>query len=99
MNYKLMMHQNENELVLCHDIFIYNLCRFDILYHNHVKTNFGNYCSFTGGIGGRKYFVKKITHHRKIVERGNIDNTQIHDHSLSLLGTGTSIKSGGLWLS
>ena len=33
---------------------------------------------------------------RKIVERGKIDtpNTQIHEHSLSCLGTGTSIKSG-----
>ena len=31
---------------------------------------------------------------RKIVERGNIEtpNTQIHDHSLSWLGTGTPIK-------
>ena len=40
---------------------------------------------------------------RKIVERGQIDNpnTQIHDLSLSWLGTGTLIKSGrvklGLW--
>jgi hypothetical protein len=34
----------------------------------------------------------------KIVERGKSDipNTHIHDHSLSLLGTGTSIKSGGV---
>ena len=38
------------------------------------------------------------------VERGKIDtpNTQIHDSSLSWVGTGTSIKSGGvrlvLWL-
>ena len=34
----------------------------------------------------------------KIVERGNIDtpNTQLHDSSLSWLGTGTSIKSGGV---
>jgi hypothetical protein len=32
----------------------------------------------------------------KIVERGKIDttNTQIHDHSLSWLGTVTSINSG-----
>jgi hypothetical protein len=32
---------------------------------------------------------------RKILERGKIDtpNTQIHDHSLSKLGTGTAIKS------
>jgi len=35
---------------------------------------------------------------RKIVERGKIDTsrTQIHDHSLSWLGTGTSIKSDGV---
>ena len=35
---------------------------------------------------------------RKIVERGKIDtfNTQIYDHWLSLLGTGTSINSGGI---
>jgi hypothetical protein len=34
---------------------------------------------------------------RKIVERGEIDttNTQIHDHSLSCLGTCTSIKKNG----
>jgi hypothetical protein len=32
----------------------------------------------------------------KIAERGKIDSpyTQIHDHSLSWLGTGTTIKSG-----
>ena len=35
---------------------------------------------------------------RKFVERGKIDtpNTQIHDHSHSWLGTGTSIKGGGI---
>ena len=35
---------------------------------------------------------------RKIIERSNIDtlNTQIHDHSLSWLGTDTSIQSGGV---
>jgi hypothetical protein len=34
----------------------------------------------------------------KIVERGKIDitNTQIHDRSLSCLGTGTSINMAGL---
>ena len=32
----------------------------------------------------------------RIVERGKIDtsNTQFHDHSISWLGTGTSMKSG-----
>ena len=32
----------------------------------------------------------------KIVERGTLStlNKQVHDHSLSWLGTGTSIKSG-----
>ena len=37
---------------------------------------------------------------RKIVARDKIDtpNTQIHDNSLSCLGTGTSIKSGGVKL-
>ena len=36
----------------------------------------------------------------EIVERGNIDTTniQIHYHSLSRLGTGTSITSGGVRL-
>jgi len=36
----------------------------------------------------------------KIIERGKIDtpNTKIHDRSLSWLGTGTSIKSGGVKL-
>ena len=36
----------------------------------------------------------------EIVERGNIDTTniQIHYHSLSWLGTGTSITSGGVRL-
>jgi hypothetical protein len=36
----------------------------------------------------------------KIVEIGKIDtpNTQIYGRSLSLLGTGTSIKSGGVIL-
>jgi hypothetical protein len=36
----------------------------------------------------------------KIVERGKIDipKTQIHDYSLSWLGTDTSIKSGGVKL-
>jgi hypothetical protein len=42
---------------------------------------------------------KKIPYCRdiKITERGKIDtsNTQIHDHSLSWLGTDTSIKGGG----
>jgi hypothetical protein len=35
-------------------------------------------------------------HSSKIVERGKIDipNTKIHGHSLSWLGTDTSIKSG-----
>jgi len=34
----------------------------------------------------------------KIVERGKIDtlNTQIHDRSVSWLGTGTSIKVAGI---
>jgi hypothetical protein len=33
----------------------------------------------------------------KIVERGNMDipYTQIHDHSLFWIGTGTSVKIGG----
>ena len=37
---------------------------------------------------------------RKIIERGNVDtlNTQIHDSSLTCLGTGTSIKCGGVKL-
>ena len=36
----------------------------------------------------------------KVVERDKIDisNTQIHDRSLSCLGTGTSIKNGGVKL-
>ena len=36
----------------------------------------------------------------KIVERGKNDppNKQIHDRSISWLGTGTSIKSGGVKL-
>ena len=36
----------------------------------------------------------------KIVERGKMDtpNTQIHDHSLSCLGTGLLINSGGVKL-
>jgi hypothetical protein len=43
--------------------------------------------------------VKTIqTSNTIIVERDKIktSNTQIHDHSLSWLGTGTSIKSGGV---
>jgi hypothetical protein len=41
---------------------------------------------------------------KKIVEKGkiNTNHTQLHDHSLSWLGTGTSIKSGrvklALWV-
>ena len=37
---------------------------------------------------------------RKFIERGNIDitNTQLHDRSLSWLGTGTSMKSVGVKL-
>jgi hypothetical protein len=37
---------------------------------------------------------------RRIVEKIKFDNlnTQIHDRSLSRLGTGTSIKSGGIKL-
>jgi len=33
----------------------------------------------------------------KIVERGNMDipYTQLHDHSLFWIGTGTSVKIGG----
>jgi hypothetical protein len=36
----------------------------------------------------------------KIVERGKIDatNTQVHERSLSLIGTGISIKGGGVKL-
>jgi hypothetical protein len=36
----------------------------------------------------------------KMTERGKFDtpNTQIHDRSLSWLGTGTSIKRGGVML-
>jgi len=36
----------------------------------------------------------------KVVERGKIDtpSTKIFDRTLSLLGTGTSIKSGGVKL-
>ena len=35
---------------------------------------------------------------RQVVERGNIDtpNNQIHDRSLFMVGTDTSINSGGL---
>jgi hypothetical protein len=35
---------------------------------------------------------------RKIVESGKIDTLNIHDRSLYWLGTGTSIKSGGIKL-
>ena len=35
---------------------------------------------------------------RKIVESGKIDTSNIHDHSLSWLGTATSMKSGGIKL-
>jgi len=35
---------------------------------------------------------------RKIVESGKIDTPNIHDRSLSWLGTCTSIKSGGIKL-
>jgi len=44
--------------------------------------------------------IKCKTKNSKIVERGKIDtpNTHIHDCSLSLLSTGTSIKSGGVKL-
>ena len=34
----------------------------------------------------------------KIKQRGKIDTHTIYDHSLSWLGTGTSIKSGGFKL-
>ena len=39
-------------------------------------------------------------YNRKVAERSKIDtpNTHIHDHSLSCLGTGTSITSGGVKL-
>jgi hypothetical protein len=44
----------------------------------------------------KKYHTVGTFHksNRKIVERGKIDTTskQIHDHSLSWLGTNTSIK-------
>jgi hypothetical protein len=46
-------------------------------------------------------FVSKLTKcNRNIVERGRMDtpNIQIHDCSLSWLGTGTSIKSGRIRL-
>ena len=41
-----------------------------------------------------------LSFNRKIVERDEIDtyNAQIHDNSLFGLGTGTSIKSGGVRL-
>ena len=55
--------------------------------------------------------IKRITKHttlseqfqnqiEKTVEKDKIDtsNTQIHDRSLSWLGTGTSVKSGGVKL-
>ena len=46
-------------------------------------------------------FGKFRKFNRKIVERSKIDKskiTQIYDRSLSWLGTGTSIKSGGIKL-
>jgi hypothetical protein len=50
----------------------------------------------------RKYYTVRTVpkSNRKIVERVEIDisNRQIHDRSLSWLGTGTSIKSGGVKL-
>ena len=38
--------------------------------------------------------------YRKFVDRGKIDTTKtyIHDHSISSLGTDTSMKSGGVQL-
>ena len=47
----------------------------------------------------KKHSVGKIPKSNiKIVEKGKIDtpNTHIHDRSLPWLGTGTSIKSGGV---
>ena len=45
-----------------------------------------------------KYHITASKSHTNIIERGKIDtpNTQIHDHSLSWLGSGNSIKSGGV---
>ena len=54
----------------------------------------------TVGTGKKKTTLSEQVQSRieKIVERGKIDNpnTQIHDHSLSQLGTDTPIKSGGV---
>ena len=48
----------------------------------------------------KKYNTVGTVPNRKIVERGKIDaaNTQIHDHSLSLIVTDTTIKSEGVKL-
>ncbi len=43
-----------------------------------------------------KQFQNKISKSQK--EEKSISLTQIHDHSVSCLGTGTSIKSGGVKL-
>jgi hypothetical protein len=44
--------------------------------------------------------ITLLASNRKIIERCKIDttNTQIHDHPLSKLGTGTSIRSDGVKL-
>jgi hypothetical protein len=44
--------------------------------------------------------ITLLVSNRKIIERCKIDttNTQIHDHPLSRLGTGTSIRSDGVKL-
>ena len=77
-------------------------CNFRVLSHPFFKNQYSNcrYISIISTVikwGGRAHCTKLLL---KIVERGTTDtsNTQIHDHSISWHGTGTSIESGGVKL-
>ena len=67
---------------------------------NSIKRKTQNKSLFSWN-GKKKHIVGTIPKSKiKIVERGKIDTlrTQIHDRSLSWLGTDTSIRSGGVKL-
>jgi hypothetical protein len=46
----------------------------------------------------KKHYAAGTKYNRKIVEKYRYPNAQIHDRALSWLGTGTSIKRGGVKL-
>jgi hypothetical protein len=78
---------------------LYHLAKFlvEAMFLIHHHNSFTTYNKMKKSITSWEKFHK---FNRKIVEIGKCDipNTHIHDHSLSWLSTGTSVKSDGVKL-